>query len=617
MSSLILRHLAYLGPGRETADIRFVAGLNVICGASETGKSFVAESIDFMLGQEAPVRDIPERVGYDRIRMTIESTGWPTLLLERSVEGGNFRVYQDGEAEQTSENPSVLRWKHSGARQDTLSYALLERIGLNSQRLRRSAKNDTRSLSFRDLARVTIVDETEIQARSSPLLSGQFTSATSEYAAFKLLLTGTDDSALVSAVDKDGRREAESGKIELLDEWINELQLSLEESGADENELIEQSSKLELAIETQNNSLLSVQQTLDDLIQRRGGAAREVRDRRARAVEIAELLARFNLLDDHYGTDLKRLEAIHESGSLFVHLDAKACPLCGAEIDKQHTYSDCDGNSEAVVQAAQAEMQKIRQLRNELAETLTQLQTEKSSIEEVLPSYEIQYQRADEELAEVAAPAVSEQRATYNALISKRAEVQAALKLFERLGRLIAQRDELGTDDAATPASSGRTQVSKSVLESFALTVEQILSEWHYPNATRVFFDETKRDFQIAGKDRGSTGKGLRAITHAAVTIGLMVFCKENDLPHPGFVVLDSPLLAYWKPEGAEDDLRGTDLKERFYEYLLGLRSDLQVIIVENEHPPQPVLDRANVVIFTKNPHQGRYGFFPHQLAVT
>ena len=126
-----------------------------------------------------------------------------------------------------------------------------------------------------------------------------------------------------------------------------------------------------------------------------------------------------------------------------------------------------------------------------------------------------------------------------------------------------------------------------------------------------MFFDESKRDFQIAGKDRGSTGKGLRAITHAAVTIGLMEYCREHSLPHPGFVVLDLPLLAYWKPEGAEDDLRGTDLKEMFYRYLLGMNRENQVIIVENEHPPEFVSRDAHVTVFTKNPHQGRYGFFP------
>lgn len=436
-------------------------------------------------------------------------------------------------------------------------------------------------------------------------------SATSEYAAFKLLLTGTDDSSLVAA-DKDGRRDAESGKLELLEEWIHELNSSLDESGADEGEVREQLSRLESSIDAQNAALASVQRTLNSLLERRGLAAKEVRNRRARLVEIEELIARFNLLDEHYQTDLKRLEAIHESGSLFVHLEATSCPLCGAAIGDQHLDAECDGNTEAVVQAAGAEMKKIERLRTELADTLNSLRREKQQIESALPHFESHYTDADQELSEIAAPAVSEGRASYNALVSKRAEVRMLLEQFERMERLTRQRDELKAEETETPTAGGRTIVSKSVLDGFSQTVEQILSDWHFPNASRVFFDDGKRDIQISGKERGSTGKGLRAISHAAMTIGLMVFCRENNLPHPGFVVLDSPLLAYWKPEGEEDDLRGTDLKDRFYEYLLGLKDDLQVIIIENEHPPETVFSRANVIVFTKNPHQGRYGLFPH-----
>jgi len=45
--------------------------------------------------------------------------------------------------------------------------------------------------------------------------------------------------------------------------------------------------------------------------------------------------------------------------------------------------------------------------------------------------------------------------------------------------------------------------------------------------------------------------------------------------------------------------------------YLLGLRKDSQVIVVENQHPPEFVASDGNVIVFPKNPHNGRYGFFP------
>jgi len=76
-------------------------------------------------------------------------------------------------------------------------------------------------------------------------------------------------------------------------------------------------------------------------------------------------------------------------------------------------------------------------------------------------------------------------------------------------------------------------------------------------------------------------------------------------------VILDTPLRAYREPDGIEDDLSGTDLDVQFYAYLAKLSADRQVIIVENTTPPTVIAELPQAVMFTKNPHQGRYGFFP------
>ncbi|WP_028223506.1 AAA family ATPase [Paraburkholderia oxyphila] len=50
-----LRFLGFFGP----ATVAFGAGLNGIYGASNTGKSFIVEAIDFMLGGKPPLRPRP------------------------------------------------------------------------------------------------------------------------------------------------------------------------------------------------------------------------------------------------------------------------------------------------------------------------------------------------------------------------------------------------------------------------------------------------------------------------------------------------------------------------------------------------------------------------------
>ena len=45
-----LTHLTLKGPGAPNAEVQFDSGLNVIVGASNTGKTYVAQCVDFMFG---------------------------------------------------------------------------------------------------------------------------------------------------------------------------------------------------------------------------------------------------------------------------------------------------------------------------------------------------------------------------------------------------------------------------------------------------------------------------------------------------------------------------------------------------------------------------------------
>ena len=119
---------------------------------------------------------------------------------------------------------------------------------------------------------------------------------------------------------------------------------------------------------------------------------------------------------------------------------------------------------------------------------------------------------------------------------------------------------------SAPVPSRGPIDIPTAVLDEYAQVTQRLLRAWGFPGAGRVHFDSSAKDSVIDGQ---RSGKGVRAITHAAMTIGLMEFCRENDLPHIGSVVIDSPLLAYREPESAENSaLTNSDLKVRFYEYL-------------------------------------------------
>src|SRR5260370_24804123 len=89
---LHLHFIRCLGPDRETAEFTFTKGLNILWGSSDTGKTFLVEAIDFMLGAGDALKDIPERAGYDRVLLGLTLAG-KDYTLHRSINLGALQLF--------------------------------------------------------------------------------------------------------------------------------------------------------------------------------------------------------------------------------------------------------------------------------------------------------------------------------------------------------------------------------------------------------------------------------------------------------------------------------------------------------------------------------------------
>lgn len=597
--------LRFSAKNRPDATLSFKPGLNIIHGASDTGKSFSLDSINFLLGASSPLKDISERVGYEKVSGVFNS-GYPysNITIERGIDGGALTV-------KDHENDTlVLSEKHNAKKEDNISKYLLSLINFENSQIKTTKAGKMRGISFRDLARLILIEEGDITKTISPVLSGQYTKDTTEKSVFKLLLTGIDDSTYLVKETNNYIQLDE----QILDHLILEYKSELAGTEHSISDLELQIEKLASSIAKENELINNLQKDLNTALESRKAILETKEKIEPRLIEIEALLERFLLLDRHYSNDLLRLDAIRESGILLNFLEVRDCPLCGTSPENQNHKQDCDGDIKTVIEAANAEIEKIHQLKIELAKTVEELKSEK-----LLKSTHLSYlsgilSEIQDKIVENISPNISTTQYSFSDLMNKKFE---AIKLKDTLTKLEQLENRRSSNGKAQKQSQPKniepSGLPKSILGEFSRRVENLLKSWGFPQVDNVYFDETTFDFVISNKPRGSYGKGLRAITHAAFSIALLEFCVSQSLPHPGFVVLDSPLLAYKDPDPGNDEIKKTDLKDKFYSYLSSLGNKYQIIIFENVKP-QSELTNFHEIYFSKNESSGRYGLFPLNL---
>ena len=85
MPDFYIQKIIARGTEKQASSIELIPGLNIICGPSDTGKSYVLEILDYLFGSDRVPVDIKH--GYDSFAMVIQ-TAKGTVTVTRDVEDG-------------------------------------------------------------------------------------------------------------------------------------------------------------------------------------------------------------------------------------------------------------------------------------------------------------------------------------------------------------------------------------------------------------------------------------------------------------------------------------------------------------------------------------------------
>ncbi|SMQ68587.1 hypothetical protein SAMN06295905_1594 [Devosia lucknowensis] len=615
---LRLEHLTFTGDGLEPAGIEFAEGLTIVYGGSNAGKSYSLQVLDFMLGGSPP--DVLEQgAEYTRVLLGLTLGDGRQVTLERARRGAGFKLYEglakDGDVSGRASVP--LAADHGKGKFGSVSEVLLESIGIKDAKIAATEAAQLIPFSIRHFMPYIAVNEDRMFTADSPTIVSPKNGPTLNKNVFRFILTGQDDRDVIEVPNEKALKASNDGKVELLEEMIADIDGQIAEF--DTGTLDQDIERLGDRLEDFGNTLGDVQQRLDTASRERRGFMETLDADRFKLGQLVAMKARFLELRDTYSTDIRRLEAIEEGGFLLQRFENQPCPMCGALPGDQHLPHEL-GDLDRQHAAARAEIAKIQRDMRGLEAALAGVETEQAALNLRIEFGAAEVRDREADIARLK-PQEANTRRDYQTLAERLAKLEGISDLRSRRAVLQVKRDAIAVAKVGRQKADGlMIGIDGPTGHKFAQVVKDVLTAWEYPGIEAVTWDESRQDIAINGRPRSQNGKGVKAVFHSAFAVAVMIYCRTNRLPHPGFVVLDSPLVTYRKPihykrhgdlEADEKAIASTALDVAFYRHLAGLGELGQVYVIENNDPPSKMPAAVKIERFSGESGDGRQGLFP------
>jgi hypothetical protein len=612
---LQIREIRLSGPNVEDASVKFGPGPNVIAGESDTGKSYLLHCLDYIFGAEELKKRIPQAEPYDELKVEFQNTAGDYLTLVRSLSGGDLKAHRSQIDAIDGDGEAVAYRRHGTSKADDVTSVLFPFAGIKEAMLRKDNDGKVQRLTIRTFLPTIIVDEVSVIEEQSPVLGRGGFDETARKRMFAYMLSGKDDSSVVASEKKAIVTARLNAQVALIDDLLAPLEQQLKATPTDQTE--DSIEKIDETIAKVSDELAAIEMERATLLNERDTASDVRTKAETQVLAIDQLLTRYQLLSEHYTSDLSRLDFVAEGAHYFDGLQAVTCPLCGQNMDDEHAHKAAQASAD-VYAAARAEAAKILAQRADLEDAIGSLEQRREVREAERVNALAAYQGAERRLASILQPAAANNTAQLRRLNARRLELESARNTSEQVETLRALKAEIEQSNTGKGKTKKQWEsLPGTSLLAFCKEVEAVLKEWKWEGEGRVEFDEKSFDIKIDGQTRQSHGAGFRAVLYSAFVIALVRYCRKNNLPHPGFVVIDKPLTSY-KRQGARN-VEGTDnpvssgVEAAFWESLTKIANDMQVIIVENKEPPTSVATAVHYEWFAGNEAEpgDRVGFIP------
>ena len=134
--------------------------------------------------------------------------------------------------------------------------------------------------------------------------------------------------------------------------------------------------------------------------------------------------------------------------------------------------------------------------------------------------------------------------------------------------------------------------------------VADMLTKCGYDSFLTVHLNLSDFDIIIDEKKKKNHGKGYRAFLNTVLAYCFLKLLSNNGVFSTGLLILDSPILSLKE----KDEQTSSTMKEGLFKCFVPTDFPCQIIIAEN-NIPEIDYENTNLIHFTKDKNNGRYGF--------
>ncbi|MGE6575788.1 hypothetical protein ACQKFM_12750 [Paenibacillus xylanexedens] len=605
MDKLFIRRLTLVGL-RKNYSVKFKKGLNYISGPTSTGKSTIAELINYTLGAEKHKDYIEVRQNCTEVELEIE-IGDRLYKIVRPLFDFNrpVKLFKYNEHEQQYSNDFELLPVESPANETSLSKFLLNELGFFDI----TVVNQV--FSFRDIYKFCYLRQTEIDSEDL-MREKTWGPNIKRKPTFEIIFNLFDNllSELKAKIKEQTELIADLEKRKQgVSDFLKNLKL------LDFDNYFDKKNEIEINIFDLKTELYSIKSDIKTQGLFPGGEIEESILKRQLEIERfteeilkqSQYIEKLSLLRNQYQSELGKIEFLLEGSNALNQYVFEVCPSCLNELIPHEAGCELCGNTLKSLNEDEIKVYKSESTRLKLKfkKLSNYIDDQKDQLEKLrLRKKEEKTKLQDEQelLNHLRMEYISPYLEKIEKLNLELGDRKNQLKDLERTLKVIQEfnvmLNKIDTESTLLTKLKERakeieqTNVDKDIiLERISTVYETILEEFNFPKLADAYVGIKDYLPYVRGRKYDNIGSlGSVTMLTMAYYLSVLIVGNEGENNHPGLLIMDTPRKNLGAdPNQDEEEFKDEKIFNSILRFFIKLDSEkseqIQLIVINNGYP--------------------------------